>query len=159
VLFETQVCGPFFQKVVGVSKTKMGGIRQRVEQGRLRVVTQTNVSKRSNSTRGVDMTVWMNGYFELHGQYIPHKYEMHLPIEMCKQDVHDAYTRSVTSGVDLRKPILLSRFYEVWEKEFPLVKCTKWSPFTRCSDCTDLRLRVESCPEAQKGVFTRCSYG
>jgi hypothetical protein len=149
------VCGPFFQRVVGVSKTKMGDARARVEQGRLRTVSQSNVGKRSNSTRGVDLTVWMNGYFELHGQYIPNKFEMHLPIEMCKQDVHNAYTRSLESAVDLRKPILLSQFYNLWESQFPLVKCTKWSPFTRCSDCTDLRLRVESCPEAQKGMSTR----
>jgi hypothetical protein len=165
VFFETQVCGPFFQKVVGVSKTKMGDARERVEQGRLRSVSQSNVGKRSNSTRGSDLTVWMNGYFALHGQYIPNMFEMHLPIEMCKQDVHNAYTRSILfdqiqfeSGVDLRKPIKLTQFYRLWESEFPLVKCTKWSPFTRCTDCTDLRLQVESCPEAQKGMFNRC-YG
>jgi len=114
----TQVCGPFYQRAIGVCKRKYLDIRKRVIMKKRRVMPRNGGprTKGNLSSRNVEMLEWCRSFFKLHGQYIPNKEEMHLPIEMTKQWVWEKRYK-----LAVENPLKLTQFYHLWREHFPKV--------------------------------------
>jgi hypothetical protein len=128
-----QVCSPFYNRAMGLSKTRYYALRKRVEAGTLgRSSSLLRIKRKSpNSERKTAMRHFLDGMFKTFGQYIPNKDEMHMPVGFTKLGMYESYKRNVGAAEAMEQ----STFGRCWTAYFPRVKIVPSSDFAKCNRC------------------------
>lgn len=118
-----QVCQDIWIATLGVSVSWFYKIRQLSLKGSLRMVT----APKQVLQKTYEAVEWMRQYFELIGDYMPHRMVVHLPSFLSKISVY----HKMISHFKLREKqhlISKSQFFLLWKKHFghvtiPSVSC------------------------------------
>lgn len=78
-----------------------------------------NSGKRRVNTKAESVSTWMNGYFNLIGDHMPDKDQIHLPSWESQKDIYSRYVGDMTKrGINEEEIAGISLFYKIWNEEF-----------------------------------------
>ena len=121
VLSGVNVCTTAWCKVVQVKEKQLSRISSNVAQGFLNVQHGNKGRKRNNTTSDVAKT-WMERYFHLVGDKMPHNDQIHLPSWETQKDVFQRYSSDMAEQqLSQEDTVSLSTFYRIWTECFPKV--------------------------------------
>ena len=135
-----EVYGPFFRNVYPLSFRTYCDVRTRVRQ------RNTNVRKRERTNdlqkHSQNIVEYLDVYAETNGEPQPNKQDIHFPQGVGKNDVYTSFLADMYEEGD--KVPTIRHFYRVWRSKRKQYKCPKWSTFSKCSICTDIKFQIES---------------
>ena len=134
------VCGTFWWKSVGISKTRYLNLRAKVLSNKTSEVSFKRAKPRSDRT--LNTRNFLVHYATLHGQHVPNKPEIHLQRGVTKTDAWETYRSDTKRNFRGDVPISLASFCKLWQEEFAHLKCIclPSTDFARCDFCV-LKLR------------------
>ena len=134
-----QVCGSFFKALYPLSMRMYTDIRSRVRNKN----THVQPRKRTNSMQVFSQRImdFLDKYAECKGEPQPNKTDIHFPKGIGKLDVYGDFLAEEFTA-DEKTPSI-SWFYNVWRHYRRQYKCPKWSTFSKCSICTDIKFQME----------------
>ena len=113
-----EICQFAWCKVHEVSPTRVRRMLKSVSFGQIRAEHGNKGNRRVN-TKSDNAKAWMQRYFHLVGDKMPHNNQIHLPSWERRRDVYDRYTEDMTlqdiPKIDL---VCLSMFYKIWNDNF-----------------------------------------
>jgi len=135
-----QVCASFFQNVYPLSKRQYSDIRTRVKQRNTSVATRSRCNQIQQNTE--DIKEYLDAYAEANGEPQPNKKDINFPEGVSKLDVYTSYLADKFEDGD--KVPTIRHWYRAWRDNRKQYKCPKWSTFSKCSICTDIKFQMES---------------
>lgn len=109
------VCHSAFVTLLGVSSRRYKRIFSQSRSGVVQITRKP--STRGSSMKSTEALAWMNAYFDLIGEKMPHKNQIHLPHFLTKGDVYDIMKRELKDE-GLTQVISSSHFYRLWNHQF-----------------------------------------
>lgn len=109
------VCEAGFCKILGISNKRLRRSKSLYYSGVSRA--SRKVYSRSVMTKSSEAKTWMNNYFHLIGDKMPHIQKIHLPHFLTKCDVYLRMERELTAQ-GIEKIISLKTFYKFWRNDF-----------------------------------------
>ena len=158
VLNNTMVCGPFFEKAIGVSHKKSCDVRRRVVEERFQTVRRTK--KNNGGARGRKVIEFIKLYAIENGNVQPTIKEctdpkakdIHLPHGVRKEDVYISYRASMTSEEALASALHISSFYQLWRETLQQIVCRAHQKFAQCRVCSQLKFRIQRGTPSNRGT-------
>ena len=132
-----QVCSPFYNYALGISKTRYLKLCKKAPAGRVhavKVIRKAPYSEKNRNVRG-----FLHQYIKENGQYVPNKDESHLPSVMTKLEIHGKYKKQYPG-----EHMTLASFGRIWTKYHPRAKILPSSNFAKCTKCTKARETIEA---------------
>ena len=78
-----------------------------------------NSGKKRQNTKTEAAVAWMDRYFNLIGDRMPDKNQIHLPCWETQKDIYNRYCSDMVSRGSLQEGFLgISMFYKVWNERF-----------------------------------------
>ena len=82
--------------------------------------THGNKGRKRKGTKSVPLTIWMERYFNLIGDKMPHNNQIHLPSWETRKNIYERY-RDDMEAKEIKEVVSRSMFYKLWIDEFPHV--------------------------------------
>jgi hypothetical protein len=144
--FLLQVCQIVWISTLEISSSYFYKIRKKFLTGSISLSPDTQRSPLQKTSEAI---AWMNNYFDLIGDYLPHHMAIHLPSGLTKVLV---YQKMVTDFKERNKSNIIgqSNFFKIWERHFPNVKIPKENRFTKCDTCSIIKLEKEKTNNKEK---------
>ena len=100
--------------MIGIVQKRLNRIIESVKQGQV-LVEHGNFSKRRSIIRSEKAIVWMERYFNLIGDHMPDKNQIHLPSWESQKSIYTRYVDDMADqGIVTDEVIALSSFYRIW---------------------------------------------
>ena len=117
-----EVCEFYWRLIYGIRYNKFKSLKEKFRKGVL-ILEHGLTGKLNTSESTLRMLEWMKSFFLKIGDSMPMSEEIHLPSCLTRTDVYELAKCDLTQG-GLSCPSL-SYMYELWRKEFSLVKIPK----------------------------------
>lgn len=112
-----EICAVAWSMIYNISSFTMYRMQKRVVCGE--EPTHGNVGKRRVNTKAESVSTWMDAYFNLIGDKMPHKNQLHLPSWETQKDIYYRYVGDMKKcGISEDEIAGISIFYKVWTDEF-----------------------------------------
>ena len=112
-----EICASAWSQIYNISSCTLYRMQKRVASGE--EYTHGNFGKRRVNTKAESVSAWMNAYFNLIGDKMPHKDQLHLPSWETQKDIYHRYVGDMTKrGISEEEVAGISIFYKVWTDEF-----------------------------------------
>jgi hypothetical protein len=132
------VCGSFWWKAVGISKTRFLDLKNKVKNNETTEIVHKRARTKSHKT--LTARNFIKHYAALHGQHVPNKPEIHLQRGVSKTDAWKTYLSDTRRNYGPQEPLLQrGQFCKVWNDDFAHLKCLKATDFARCDFCDRCR--------------------
>ena len=116
-----EVCKSAWCTVHGVSSRQLSRVTQCVSLGQVTTEHGNKGKKRCNS-KSSGAKAWMDRYFHLIGDKMPHNNQVHLPSWETQKDLFLRYESDMKQqGLQESDIVSLSTFYRIWNEDFPHV--------------------------------------
>ena len=112
-----EICSSAWAQVYGIcTRTLSRMLQQIVEQ---RELTHGNLGKKRANTKAESVAMWMDGYFNLIGDRMPDKNQIHLPSWENQKNIYCRYFQDMQKcGISEDEIAGISVFYKIWSKQF-----------------------------------------
>lgn len=115
------VCHTAWCKLHQISRKKLTRVTRDVARG-LVIVQHGNKGTKRNSVKIDTAKTWMERYFHLVGDKMPHNGQIHLPSWESRKDVYVRYCSDMSQQqLTSQDTVQLSTFYKIWSDHFPTV--------------------------------------
>lgn len=115
------VCHTAWCKLHQISGRKLTRVTRDVTRG-LVIVQHGNKGTKRNSVKTDTAKTWMERYFHLVGDKMPHNGQIHLPSWESRKDVYVRYCSDMSQQqLTSEDTVQLSTFYKIWSDHFPTV--------------------------------------
>ena len=115
------ICEMSWCHIYNISHRQVTRIVKAVLDGKT-VAEHGNKGRRRTNTKSESTKAWMNKYFNLVGDKMPHNSQIHLPSWETQKDVYMRYTEDMTlQSIPATDVMSLSMFYKIWAEDFPSV--------------------------------------
>lgn len=115
------VCKQSFCEIYGFSPKRLARLRKSVSLCDISI-EHGNKGKKRMTIRGDEAKVWMEKYFNLIGDKLPDKKQIHLPSWDRQKDVYKRYKDDMMAkGIPEDQLVVLSTFYRMWRDDFSYV--------------------------------------
>ena len=115
-LMGRDVCKTAFTQALGMSKRRLREVERVYMSGGVEI-PRTQLRSSLLSTKHTNAVAWMNRYFNLIGDKMPHINQIHLPHFLSKKTVYELMVQELKcAGVS--DVVSLSHFYAIWDSEF-----------------------------------------
>lgn len=112
-----EICASAWSQIYNVSSCTMYRIQKRLACGE--EPSHGNLGKRRVNTKAESVSSWMDAYFNLIGDKMPHKNQLHLPSWETQKDIYYRYVGDMKKrGISEDEIAGISIFYKVWTDEF-----------------------------------------
>ena len=112
-----RVCRQAFTKALGISRKRYRRMVNLHQKGVTKATKKTPT--RSQYSRTTEARTWMDTYFHLVGDQMPHVQRIHLPQFLTKKDIYLRMKRELMDhGIDEKNIIKMSTFYRIWKEAF-----------------------------------------
>jgi hypothetical protein len=143
-----KVCSKFWKKAYPMSSRMFTNVRRRVQVRNIKVSRRTRFNSLDRFSQSIKD--YLDNFAETYGEPQPNKTTIHFPSGVGKQDVYVLYIAFCFETGD--KCPSLGQFYRVWREKRGQLLCPKWTTFSKCSICTDIRFHLEkACSPQIKG--------
>jgi len=116
-----EVCQLAWCNVHSISQRRVSRVLKSVSHGQV-VAQHGNKGKKRVNTKSQCAKTWMERYFHLVGDKMPHNSQIHLPSWETQKDVYTRYTQDMTvQCIPESETVSLSMFYKIWNDDFPKV--------------------------------------
>ena len=116
-----EICQLAWCKVHAVSSTRVRRMLKSVSFGQI-IAEHGNKGNRRVNTKSENAKAWMQRYFHLVGDKMPHNNQIHLPSWEKRKDVYNRFTEDMTlQAIPMKELVCLSMFYRIWNEYFPNV--------------------------------------
>ena len=116
-----EVCKSAWCTVHGVSSRQLSRVTNRVSLGQV-TTEHGNKGKRRYNAKSSGAKAWMDRYFHLIGDKMPHNNQVHLPSWETQKDLFFRYESDMKQqGLPESDIVSLSTFYRIWNEDFPHV--------------------------------------
>ena len=117
----TIICKGAWCKIHQLSERQLQRVSRNVASGFTKVSHGNAGRKRTNAKSEIAKT-WMERYFHLIGDKMPHNEQIHLPSWETQKDVYTRYSSDMSSQqITSDDTVCLSTFYKIWSDNFPKV--------------------------------------
>ena len=114
------ICASAWSQIYNVSSCTLYRMQKRLACGE--EPSHGNLGKKRVNTKVESVFAWMNAYFSLIGDKMPHKNQLHLPSWETQKDIYYRYVGDMTQrGISENEIAGISIFYKVWTDDFPNV--------------------------------------
>ena len=118
VLSGNVICNTAWRKIYKVSEKQLSRISRNVARGLLNV-HHGNKGRKRNNTKSEVAKTWMERYFHLVGDKMPHNNQIHLPSWETQKDVYQRYCMDMSQQqLSPQDTVSLSTFYRIWSDYF-----------------------------------------
>ena len=115
------VCRPLWIATLGISNSLYYEVRKLFQNGHVRI---TKEIQRAPLQRTSEAIAWMDTFFNLIGDHMPHRIAVHLPSSLSKSAVYQRMVAEMT-GRSKDSIISLPQFFKVWDEHFRQVTIPK----------------------------------
>ena len=113
-----EVCQFAWCRVLRISPKRVSRVFKSVSVGMVTAEHGNKGKKRINTKSEIAHT-WMNRYFQLVGDRMPHNNQLHLPSWETQKDVYCRFTEDMKiQGIAENDIVSLSLFYKIWGTDF-----------------------------------------
>lgn len=155
-LQEKTCCSAFLKNALPISHARLCKIRKRVLSSRLEdCVTQARMP---NGKKAEYIEQFIRKYAQENGGGMPHNNDVELPNGVTKDSVYIEYLLSFPDEqTETKESAVLSYFYKVWRARCYYVKSNKWTKFSKCSVCSNIKTLREFCQASKFGESSNCA--
>ena len=115
-----EVCGTAWTQIYEISARTLSRMLKQLNEKE--DATHGNLGKRRVNTKAESASAWMDHYFNLIGDKMPDKDQVHLPSWETQKDIHSRYVQDMKErGISDEEIAGLSFFYKIWTDQFPSV--------------------------------------
>ena len=115
-----EVCGTAWAQIYDISARTLSRMLKQLKDKE--DVTHGNLGKRRANTKAESASAWMGVYFNLIGDKMPDKDQVHLPSWETQKDIHSRYAQDMKErGMSDEDILGISMFYKIWTDHFPKV--------------------------------------
>ena len=151
-----EVCQLAWCKVTLISSKRVSSALKSASLGQV-IAEHGNKGKKRMNTKSENAKAWMQRYFHLIGDRMPHNSQIHLPSWETQKDLYTRYAEDMTlQNIASTEVVCLSMFYKLWNGDFSYVvipevslDCMCMHTFNMCMTC-DLRITH------QTGILAFC---
>lgn len=112
------VCQKSWCHIYMISHRRLTRIVKSVSKGNI-VAEHGNRGKRRLNTKSESAKAWMTRYFNLVGDRMPHKSQIHLPCWETQKDIYRRHIEDMTlQQIPNTEMVSLSMFYKIWSDDF-----------------------------------------
>lgn len=116
-----QVCQLAWCKVTLISSKRVSSALKSASLGQV-IAEHGNKGKKRMNTKSESAKAWMQRYFDLIGDRMPHNSQIHLPSWETQKDVYTRYAEDMTrQNIASTEIVCLSMFYKIWNDDFSYV--------------------------------------
>ena len=116
------VCKAAWCQVLQISPKRVSLALKVVKQGQISSLEHGNKGKKRPAVKTEDAHAWMEKYFNLLGDHMPHIDQIHLPSWDSQKFVYQRYRDDMLlQGCEEEEVVSLRTFYRLWRDEFPKV--------------------------------------
>ena len=115
-----EICSSAWCRIFSVSRRTLQRMQQRIVDAD-RMEQHGNVGKKRLNTKTEGAIAWMEKYFDLIGDKMPDKNQIHLPCWENQKDVHNRYSTDLERRGNKEEILGVSMFYKIWRESFPNV--------------------------------------
>lgn len=116
-----EVCQLAWCKVTLISSKRVSSALKSASLGQV-IAEHGNKGKKRMNTKSENAKAWMQRYFDLIGDRMPHNKQVHLPSWETQKDVYTRYVEDMTrQNIASTEIVCLSMFYRLWNDDFPHV--------------------------------------
>lgn len=113
-----EVCQLAWCKVTQISSKRVSSALKSASLGQV-IAEHGNKGKKRMNTKSENAKAWMQRYFDLIGDRMPHKSQIHLPSWETQKDVYTRYVEDMTrQNIASTEIVCLSMFYKLWNDDF-----------------------------------------
>lgn len=113
-----EVCQLAWCRVLRITPKRVSRVFKSVSVGMVSAEHGNKGKKRINTKSEIAHT-WMNRYFHLVGDCMPHTNQLHLPSWETQKDVYCRFTEDMKiQGIAAEEIVSLSLFYKIWSTDF-----------------------------------------
>ena len=110
------VCRNVWVSSLGISTSTFYNARKRFLSGSVSIVREM---QRSPQLKTNEAIAWMQNYFDLVGDKLPHLMSVHLPSNLSKLTIYQRMTSEFRNRKESSITISQSNFFRIWEEHFP----------------------------------------
>ena len=112
-----EICGTAWAQVYGISPRTL--CRMLKQLANMEEATHGNVGKKRANTKAESVSAWMDAYFNLIGDKMPDKNQIHLPSWETQKDIYSRYIGDMKDrGMSEEEIAGISAFYKIWTEQF-----------------------------------------
>ena len=116
------VCKTAWCQVLQISPKRVSLAMKVVKEGQISSLEHGNKGKKRPTLKTEDARAWMEKYFNMLGDHMPHIDQIHLPSWDSQKFVYQRYKDDMLlQGYRSEEVISLRTFYRLWTDEFPKV--------------------------------------
>ena len=113
-----EVCQVAWCAVYSISKKRITRMLKSASLGYI-TAEHGNKGKKRSKMKTQNVTAWMERYFHLVGDKMPHKDQIHLPSWETQKDVYSRYCADMAEQhISENELVSLSMFYKIWNDKF-----------------------------------------
>ena len=112
-----EICGTAWAQVYGISSRTLHRMLKQL--ANKEEATHGNVGKKRANTKAESVSAWMDAYFNLIGDKMPDKNQIHLPSWETRKDIYNRYFGDMKDrGMSEEEIAGISVFYKIWTDQF-----------------------------------------
>ena len=121
------VCQVIWIATLGISSSFFYRIRQKAFSGSISIVTEPQRSPLQKTSKAI---AWIENYFALVGDKLPHRMVIHLPSNLTKVGIYKKMCQDFAHRNEPTNIVSQSNFFKIWNENFPQVLIPKVSHIT-----------------------------
>ena len=128
-----EVCQSAWCNVHSLSPKRVSRVLKAVTNGQ-KIIQHGNKGKKRCNSRSTGAKAWMERYFHLIGDKMPHNNQIHLPSWETQKDIYERYMADMQiQEIPEEERVAISTFYRIWATDFANVVIPEVSLLWRIS--------------------------
>ena len=113
-----EVCQSAWCNVLSLSPKRVSRVLKAVANGQ-KIIEHGNKGKKRCNSRSTGAKAWMERYFHLIGDKMPHNNQVHLPSWETQKDIYERYMADMeVQEIPEEERVAISTFYRIWATDF-----------------------------------------